>query len=776
MADSHADCDPLDLVAAEFAARCRRGEHPPVSEFLERHPEWADELRAMLPAVALLENAKRQAAATHLAPPASTAPERLGDYRILRELGRGGMGIVYEAVQESLGRRVALKVLPAHARLDARRRLRFGREAAAAARLHHTNIVPVFGVGEHEGLPYYVMQYIPGRGLDQILGDLRGTACRPEVPPASTMPEGCGVSTPWAQPSSEPPRQSPRTGSPWDWFAVATLGMQVAEALHHAHLQGVLHRDVKPGNILVDIHGTAWVTDFGLAKLAGEPELTATGDLLGTLHYMAPEGFQGRSDERSDVYGLGLVLAELCTLEPPHSANPTELVRRAGGHERPGLRRLNPSVPRDLETVILKATAADPGHRYATASAFAEDLQRFLDDRPVLARRASALRRGARWCRRNRLVAGLAIVALASLVLAAAVGWIGYARTRDALAGEAQRRKEAENAKAQAEDAKAQVDANLDMSLQAFEDIFHTIAPQDHAPPLGRKLVRPQVPTPSSRRTAEVENVALLQGVLHFYDRFAELNATNKNLHQDAAKAYRRVYVIQQRLGQPDEAEDALQRAVALYENLVKEYPSNQDYRYELAELCAHSGPGTLVSDATLSGNLRLRRAIELADGLLHEYPHRVKYQLVAAEVHARLGAALSRRGEQTGAESHHREAVRLLEHLPAQTLSDQPRTWLRASRLALAEALLDRGEAGEARPLLESAVRVVCGIVPSGTRPFRLPPELAWLPQECSRLIHLCHRAGAEAAVAELARRVKRITPRSPTDQRRAKDIGSRA
>jgi hypothetical protein len=758
MRDTELDRDPLDLLAEEFAQRCRRGEHPPVSEFLQRHPQWAAELREMLPAVAVLESAKRQTTAAHPVPAGGSAPDRLGDFRILRELGRGGMGIVYEAVQESLGRRVALKVLPGHAGLDSQRRQRFDREAAAAARLHHTNIVPVFGVGEHDGLPYYVMQFIPGRGLDQVLADLRQTGSRPGA-----------------------------ASAPWDWRAVAALGVQIAEALHHAHLQGVLHRDVKPGNILVDGQGTAWVTDFGLAKLAGEPELTATGDLLGTWHYMAPENFQGQSDARSDIYGLGLVLSELCTLEPPpQTPNPTEFVRRVGGCERPRPRRLNPAIPLDLETVILKATAADPAQRYASARDFAEDLRRFLDDRPVLARRASALRRGWRWCKRNRLVASLAAVALASLVLAAVVGWVGYAYTRDALArernalaGEAQKRTDAENAarresaalageaqkRAEAENATRRLEANQELFLQAFEEIFRVIAPQDTAPPLRRAASEKAAKVSGARLPAGTEeNVALLQAVLDFYNRFAEQNAANtsSHLHHDAAKAYRRVCTIQQRLGHPDKAEAALEHAIALYESLVAKHPEAREYRYELAELCAHSG----IADTTAAAEKRLRRAAELADGLRGE---RDEQRRLRGEVHGRLGSLLSRRGQAAAAEPHHRVAVRLLESvrpLSSAALAAQ----LRASRLELAEGLLDRGEVGEARPVLRASIRGFEAAL-TGSRP---PPDMVEpLTAECLRLIRLCHRAGAEDSVAELLKKAKKLTPRSQS-ARRSRDSGA--
>jgi serine/threonine protein kinase len=274
--------DPFDRVAEDFAERCRRGESPSLTEYAERYPEHAQKIRELLPSVALMERLKgrfRTAGSSALHEPRL---ERLGEYRIIRELGRGGMGIVYEALQESLGRLVALKVIPRHGLLDARRRQRFQREAHAVAQLHHTNIVPIFATGEHDGLPYYAMQYIRGSGLDRLLEEWRRDGLVREDA---------------------------------HWRFVARVGMQAAEALQYAHDQGILHRDVKPANILIDEHKAAWITDFGLAKLAGRDDLTNSGDIVGTLRYLAPEALRGQTDRRGDIYSLGLTRYELQTLQ-----------------------------------------------------------------------------------------------------------------------------------------------------------------------------------------------------------------------------------------------------------------------------------------------------------------------------------------------------------------------------------------------------------------------------------------------------------------------------
>ena len=202
--------------------------------------------------------------------------ETWGEFRIVREIGRGGMGVVYEAYQESLNRHVALKLLREPADLA-----RFRREARAAGRLHHTNIVPVHGVGEHAGRHYYVMQYIVGQGLDRALRE-----------PRAADEVGAGPAV--------------------DYREVARIALQAAEAIAYAHDQGIVHRDIKPSNILLDERGTVWITDFGLAFDSADTQtLTQTGDLLGTLRYMSPERFAGHGDARADVYGLGATLYEL---------------------------------------------------------------------------------------------------------------------------------------------------------------------------------------------------------------------------------------------------------------------------------------------------------------------------------------------------------------------------------------------------------------------------------------------------------------------------------
>ena len=465
----------LNQLGEEFAERFRRGERPALQEYIDRHPELADEIREFFPEMVELEQVKEDRKEATEPPTSCSLPPlgRLGDFRILREIGRGGMGVVFEAEQVSLGRHVALKVLAQRLLVDARTRRRFEREAKSAARLHHTNIVPIFGVGEQDGMPYYVMQFIHGLGLDAVLEELKklqfdhakaGAPAHGELRVATnerkapSLPgESTGLKTPTegagsamnvarslltgALPSplkpydedtspvsldgertEDPGADTPRSpvlsdasslsgssvvlpGGSRDgsksknrkrtyWQSVASIAAQVADALEYAHRQGIHHRDVKPSNLLLDKRGTVWVTDFGLAKADDQQNLTHTGDILGTLRYMPPEAFEGKTDARSDVYSLGLTLYELLAFRPAFDERErNQLIRQVTTEEPPRLDRLNPRVPRDLVTIVNKAIERDPQRRYATAGGLAADLQRFLEDEPILARRQTQAER-----------------------------------------------------------------------------------------------------------------------------------------------------------------------------------------------------------------------------------------------------------------------------------------------------------------------------------------------------------------------------------------------
>jgi serine/threonine protein kinase/WD40 repeat protein len=459
------ETDPLVAVVESFLQRYRRGERPSLMEYATRYPELAERIRETFPALAMIEELGSVEEPAGLAPAHEPigANARLGDYRLLGVIGQGGMGVVYEAVQESLGRHVALKVLPHSLASRALYLERFERESRAAARLHHTNIVPVYGVGKENGTCYYAMQFIPGQGLEVVLEEvkrLRGLAVDVETEafaqadgtnpciahglltghfsPRATMVQGDEVSppAPTAQASRSPSNLS---GEPEARYfrSIVRLGLQVAEGLAHAHGQGVVHRDIKPSNLLLDAQGTLWITDFGLAKAEDSADLTRTGDIVGTTRYMAPERFKGKADARSDVYALGVTLYELLTLRPPFIGHDqAQLIGQIMESTPRPLRALAPAVPRDLETIVLKAMAREPAARYSTATALAADLRAYLENRPIQARRASTVERLRYWCRRNPLVAGLASL-LATMALLVTLGSIVTAVRLERSAGKA---------------------------------------------------------------------------------------------------------------------------------------------------------------------------------------------------------------------------------------------------------------------------------------------------------------------------------------------------
>ena len=642
--------DPLEVLAAEFAERQRRGESPSISEYVAQNPELATDIRELFPTIASIERLKSHqelGSGTRVSLGAAP-PERLGDFRILREIGRGGMGIVYEAFQESLSRHVAVKVLPRQSLLEATQLRRFQREAQTAAKLHHTNIVPVFGVGEHEGFHYIVMQLIGGIGLDAVLAKLRqagagGTdapvgqnhwalgrqsvrdaelsrlaralvegqfwraqesglldpdrgetpipACEEGTPATQQRSSALGVATEdfqgygdtkvggkpalttAASATDEAHPQAWRVGPPY-WRSAAAIGLQIAAALHYAHGHHTLHRDVKPANLLLDSQGIVWITDFGLAKAMEQDNVTQSGAIVGTLRYMAPEQLSGQFDARSDIYSLGLTLYELLALQPAfEDASRSSLIRKITHAEPTHPRKLNPRIPRDLETIVLKSILREPAARYQSAGEMAEDLQRFLDDRPVQARRITPPERLWRWCRRNPMIAGLTFAVLALVVLAATIAAIGHVQGNRAWWSESQQRAKAE--------------ATAELAMEALDKIFRQFAPNRIADPSEMALqdaeggtvdvpVQPVV----SRETA-----AVLEQMLGFYSRLGERGGDDGKLRQRVADANRRVGDIRQLLGEFPQAVAAYERAIELYRELEAQSAGKTELHTQIASI-----------------------------------------------------------------------------------------------------------------------------------------------------------------------------------------------
>jgi tetratricopeptide (TPR) repeat protein len=449
---SRATENSLAELVEELSAKIEAHEPIDLPTYLAAHPAHAEELNQLVPALLLLADFSRSGAAS-VPPVIANGPDneiigRLGDFRIIREVGRGGMGIVYQAEQISLGRRVALKVLPFASTLDPKQLQRFKNEAQAAACLHHTNIVPVHATGCERGVHFYAMQYIEGHTLADLIAGLRGNAHVGQVsnlPPRQTNDQS-QVTEPYVpqdglgtevRHSTLGILSSLGIRNSSFFRTVAQLGVQAAEALEHAHQLGIVHRDIKPGNLLVDARGQLWITDFGLAQVQGGTNLTMSGDLLGTLRYMSPEQALAKRvviDHRTDVYSLGATLYELLTLEPAFPGRDRqELLRQIAFEEPKPPRRLSRAIPGELETIVLKAMEKNPADRYAAAQDLADDLERFLKDEPIRARRPTLLQRARKWGRRHKAAVWAAAVCMSVtlLVVAVSIGW--GVRDREAL-------------------------------------------------------------------------------------------------------------------------------------------------------------------------------------------------------------------------------------------------------------------------------------------------------------------------------------------------------
>jgi WD40 repeat protein/serine/threonine protein kinase len=401
-------------IVADFIDRRDRGEVVDPVDFAKGDPALANRLRDCLAGFGWLEQAISGSDSGPEPIEGQRMPESIGEYSIIRELGRGGMGVVYEAVHQGLGRRVALKVLFDSAVQGRTARERFMREAKTAASLHHTNIVPVFDVGSADGHLYFAMQLIDGRSLEALSVESRAVS--------DGVKESGAAASPAAPDSVLSFNAQLSTINPSD---IARLGQQAAEALAYAHARGVVHRDIKPSNLILDSSGTVWVADFGLARGPEDSGVTATGARVGTPRYMSPEQAMSQRDAmdaRTDIYSLGVTLYELLTGQPLFSpSTPQQLLYQIIRAEPVRPRRLNSRIPRDLETIVLKAMAKRPADRYGSAQALANDLRRFLVHEPVRARRIGPAGRLIRWCRREPVVAAISLVSLTALAAVAGI-------------------------------------------------------------------------------------------------------------------------------------------------------------------------------------------------------------------------------------------------------------------------------------------------------------------------------------------------------------------
>ena len=526
----------LANAADEFMERLRQGEQPQVEDYARRHPEIAAVLRRVLPALQVMRLSSGGASPL---PRAVEPLGTLGDFRLIREIGRGGMGVVYEALQISLGRRVALKVLPFAAALDHKQLQRFKNEAQAAANLQHPSIVPVYGIGVERGVHYYAMQFIEGQSLDALIDELT----RSRLPACALAPvEDEDRAAPPAAPTARLAATKLSTTSANYFRLVAQWGVQAGEALEHAHQCGVVHRDVKPGNLIVDVQGQLWIADFGLARCQSEANLTRTGDRVGTFRYMSPEqalGLRTEVDHRTDIYALGATLYELATLKPVFGGqDQQELLRHIASEEPVAPRKLQKAVPRELETILLKALEKPREGRYATAADLADDLRRFLSNRPILARKPTLLEKTARWSRRHLrlVVSALLVLVVAVLGLTAGTVLISREQSHTRLAYELLREEENRT--------RAAYEAEAHQRTQAEDNFRQARAAVDAFVHLSDTEL---MEAPDARRK-------FLEAALQYYQNFVEQQRHDPSLRAELESSTTRVARILKEIGTPLDA------------------------------------------------------------------------------------------------------------------------------------------------------------------------------------------------------------------------------
>jgi tetratricopeptide (TPR) repeat protein len=759
----------FEILAAYFEA-AEAGEAPDRTEWLAQYPDFAEDIERFLddqdrllrlaeplrPIAAASEHSEDELAGAPSKPtpglgqnegpanlarngaayyPAGTKVRYVGDYALIGEIARGGMGVVFLARQRSLNRPVAVKMLLAGTLMSDADEQRFRQEAEAAANLDHPNIVPIFEVGRHDGHSYFSMKLIEGGSLAQKLPDFAA-----------------------------------------DQRAAARLIAIVARAVHHAHQRGVLHRDLKPSNILLSGGPDTpigqlepHVTDFGLAKrVEGDSELTQSGAILGTPSYMAPEqasGKKGVVTVATDVYGLGAVLYTILAGKPPFQGDSVlETIAQVKDRALDPPSRNGRRIDRDLETICLKCLEKEPGRRYGSAEEVAADLERWLAGIPILARQTGRAEHAWRWCRRNPAVATLTVT-VASLLILVLSGLVFSNRTIARERAEAERqRDEASRAVDEMYTEVAEQWLEQQAALEPLQRTFlekalgyyQRFASEVSTDPkvrlkaaqaylragaIQRKLGRfeeagvlyqrvlpileglaaesPSVPQYQSDLAAGHSDLGIVLWVTghhaeaeHAYRRAVALeeqlvaNFPSVPLYRSGlAKSHTNMGIVQSDLGNEAEAEEAYRRAVALEEKLVADYPSMAQYQSELAASHINLGSLLMVRDRAAEAAAAYHRAIALAGKLAADYPSAPVYRGYLASGHFNLGL-LERRDRPQEAERAFREAIRLREKLAA----DSPgvpgyHSQLAETHLKLGEHLAEIGRFAEAEQEARKAI-----------------------------------------------------------------------
>ena len=735
----------LDLIYQEVVLRQQAGEAPGLEEYLRRFPHLAPQLQLQFELEGALgaEPAAPSSGGTTLRPgerprPAPPPLPAIPGYEVLGLLGRGGMGVVYKVRQLRLNRLAALKMVLAGAHAVPEDAVRFLAEAEAVARLHHPNIVQVFACGDHDGRPYFEMEFLAGGSLaDRLDG------------------------TPWA------PRDA------------AELVETLARALAEVHRLGIVHRDLKPANILLAADGTPKVADFGLAKwLDGDSGLTRTDVVLGSPSYMAPEQARGKAGAvgpAADLYSLGAVLYELLTGRPPfRAATALETLEQVKAAEPVAPRRLQPRLPRDLETVCLKCLHKEPQRRYGSAAALAEDLRRFGAGEPIRARPVGVVERAWRWCRREPALSTLAAALAAAVVvgfLGVATQWwraeehLGEVRHQRALLEadfrrEVAARRAVEEAHAREQQARGRAQRRFQLGMEAV-DGYAALAREDELrmdprlEGLRRKLLGSALrfyaelqrsleadPTPQARSQlaeafvqlgtiheeigARRESLSAYQRALAIQEALGAEDPADHRPRAASVRSYRAIGVILRDLGLLDEAVGALARGVAIAEDLVRDHPADLTYREDLA-WCLDNLGSVQVRRGRPDEAVRVQeRTLAIRAALARDDPTSIRFRRNLAWSHTGLAAALDASGRTAEAFRHLAQAMKGHEEL----VRDHPevalhRVWLAAD---LSELGLLQRQAGDpdSRRSIEQSLAIRAALAREHPTSSRAQADLA--------------------------------------------------
>jgi hypothetical protein len=640
------------------------------------HPDLADALRSYFRSLEDLHDmaAGFGGAARAIEPPEQQqdSAKRIGDFELIREIGRGGMGVVYEARQISLDRRVAVKLLPFAAVLDAKQIARFKHEAQAAAHLHHPNIVPVFAIGVERGVHYYAMQYIDGQPLDRAIEELQAAGARrsrrvqkrsalhlfDESADGAFRPQGPHApydeNAPIAGMETRDQRRAPTqagylistsTDKSEFYRTVMRLGIQAAEAVHAAHEYGVVHRDIKPSNLLLAADGKLWITDFGLARFQRDASLTRTGDLVGTMRYMSPEQAAGQSalvDHRTDVYSLGVTLYELVCLQPafPEERGPA-LLRQIDSYDPPRPRQVQPEIPADLETVILKAMSRDRDERYGTAQQLADDLKCVLDGKATQARPPTMIDRIGRWSRQHRrvvvtaaLAALLAVVGLSTSTLLITREWMRAEKGEaDAMRRYGQAREMLDRLGMQLAQELDEVPGADHVRRQLLEQTrryyldFIQEAKSDPLLRVDAAVTQGKIGTLLELLGSADESLAAHETAADILRELGAADPGDFRIQQQLALAENNFGLALRRLGKIDRARQQFEQAIRRQEKLLARQPRDSAVSAELAQTLCNLGLLQHETHQLSQSQASLQAAIDHFKPALASHPDAVQYK-----------------------------------------------------------------------------------------------------------------------------------------------------